>query len=54
VIHCKLGGRAPCIDDLCHGSSWTLCGLDMDFEEEMEHGQDLDDDDAEYWDDEAR
>lgn len=23
-ISCPLGGRAPCVDDLCHGTSRTL------------------------------
>jgi hypothetical protein len=25
---CRLGGPAPCFDDLCHGSSTTICGLE--------------------------
>lgn len=30
---CPLGGRAPCMDDLCHGGGQTVCGLwpDEDF-----------------------
>lgn len=26
--HCPHGGPAPCVDDLCHSSDMTLCGLE--------------------------
>ena len=26
---CAYGGDAPCMDDLCHGSDVTMCGVDM-------------------------
>ena len=26
--HCPLGGLAPCVDDLCHGVTTTICGLE--------------------------
>jgi len=35
------GGPAPCIDDLCHSSEQTLCGL--------WHGIDFDIDEFEDW-----
>lgn len=27
-VRCPVGGRAPCIDDLCHGGGRTMCGLE--------------------------
>jgi hypothetical protein len=47
MIRCLFGGPAPCFDDLCHGGGQTVCGLDMDFEQEMEeeiYGRDDEDD----------
>ena len=34
---CPIGGIAPCVDDLCNGTSRTICGLEegIDF---CEHG----------------
>jgi hypothetical protein len=43
-------GPAPCFDDLCHGGGQTVCGLDMDFEEEIEE-EIFGRDDDEYDDD---
>lgn len=34
---CLYGGIAPCIDDLCHGSDTTVCGLER-YEDFCEHG----------------
>ncbi len=36
-VRCGLGGFAPCIDDLCHGGSSTMCGLEW-YEDFCEHG----------------
>ena len=36
-VRCRLGGYAPCVDDLCYGGGQTLCGLYMD-EEVCPHG----------------
>jgi hypothetical protein len=30
--YCPLGGPAPCVDDLCHGSDHTICGLEYGFD----------------------
>jgi hypothetical protein len=35
---CRLGGPAPCVDDLCHGVDQTICGLWLDFDV-CPHGQ---------------
>jgi hypothetical protein len=29
---CPHGGPVPCIDDLCHGSDRTLCGLERGYD----------------------
>ena len=29
-VRCRLGGFAPCVDDLCHGVDRTMCGLFVD------------------------
>lgn len=26
-VPCRLGGPAPCLDDMCHAGDRTLCGL---------------------------
>ena len=31
-VRCLWGGRAPCVDDLCHGVDETLCGLQLGFD----------------------
>jgi hypothetical protein len=31
-VRCRAGGPAPCIDDLCHGSDTTLCGLQRGYD----------------------
>jgi hypothetical protein len=38
-VRCKLGGPAPCIDDLCHGVDVTMCGLHYGFDL-CDHGND--------------
>lgn len=38
---CLYGGPAPCVDDLCHGSDTTLCGLEIGFDF-CDHGYDPD------------
>jgi len=38
-VRCKLGGPAPCIDDLCHGVDVTMCGLHYGFDL-CDHGKD--------------
>ena len=38
-VRCKLGGPAPCFDDLCHGVDQTMCGLYLGFDF-CEHGND--------------
>lgn len=44
TISCRAnGGPAPCVDDLCHNCSPTLCGI---YHEDI---YDLDDDYEEEW-----
>lgn len=44
---CVRNGEIICPDDLCRGSSTTLCGL----EEGIDFG--VDEDEEEYWDDDG-
>jgi len=55
-VPCPLGGHAPCVDDLCHGTDTTMCGLEIDFDV-CPHGwlpstcpEGCGDDDPEDWD----
>ena len=40
-VRCPLGGLAPCIDDMCHSSDQTLCGLYRSYDF-CDHGYDPD------------
>jgi hypothetical protein len=41
LVRCRLGGYAPCVDDLCHGVDTTVCGLEHGFDF-CDHGYDPD------------
>jgi len=43
-MRCRLGGgEAPCMDDLCHSGSVTLCGIPDELLYEDEFGEEYPD-----------